>query len=84
MPKFEATFVLYRDNEEIFGEVKPKEFYTESDKQGEFWGKLQKLERELSEEYKGSVCHLIVTALEDLSEAKIKKGDIVACNTLAL
>jgi hypothetical protein len=62
----------------------PEEFVTETDSQTEFWARLFNLERELSRKHGGTVTHLFVTSLQDIPHCGIKKGQIVAHNSLAL
>lgn len=89
MPKFEATFTLYRKDkngkdEEFPGIIPLQQLSTKSTGQAEFWSALREIEAKLSKKYKGSAFHLLVTALEDVPGTDIKKGDIVASNNLEL
>jgi len=89
MPKFLATFTLYRKDEngkekEFPGVVPSTEFSTETTTRRELWQALQKLEKELSKKYNGDAMHLLVTACEAIPECHIKKDEIVIYNDLEL
>jgi len=88
MPKFEATFTLYRKedgkDEEFPGVIPPQQLSTKSTGQVEFWSTLRAIEVKLSKKYKGSAFYLLVTALEDIAGCEIKRGDIMASNNLEL
>lgn len=82
MPKFTATFSLHKEGGE--SRIPPQKFSTEGIGQSEFWNKLFELERSFGKQFGGSASHLFVTADEDIPETDIKKGEVVAYNSLEL
>lgn len=62
----------------------PKILTTETVLQSEFWQKLDAMEKEVSKRLGYEVFYLTVISNQDIPECKIRKGEIVAWNSLEL